>query len=74
MLRGKGLPGINNATFSRALNERYERFGRALRRYRGDLVAAREGLVEEFGDTYWYYYVFGESGASWRMSGRRTKR
>jgi tetratricopeptide (TPR) repeat protein len=69
-LREKGLPGVYEPLVSRAVHERLSRFRKALRRHNRDLEAGRAGLAAEFGDTYWYYYIFNESGASWRVSGR----
>jgi hypothetical protein len=34
-----------------------------LGRWRGDMKAARDALAQPYGNTYFYYYLFGESGA-----------
>ncbi len=43
--------------------ERYRRFSDRLRGFSGTTPAARTALAGEFGDTYWYYAVFGETAA-----------
>jgi hypothetical protein len=40
---------------------RFLEFQARLNDYRGDQNAARVGLIQDFGDTYWYFGMFGYS-------------
>jgi hypothetical protein len=42
--------------------ERYQAFQNAVSHYRGRLEAGEADLAPKFGDTYWYYYLYGHSG------------
>lgn len=44
-----------------AVVERYRHFAEASQRYRENPEAGRVALAPEFGDTFWYYVVFGRS-------------
>ncbi len=44
-----------------AIVENYRRFADASQRYRENPEAGRVALASEFGDTFWYYLVFGRS-------------
>ncbi len=46
---------------SPATIERYRRFSPVLQRHSGGQAAAREALAAEFGDTFWFYALFGET-------------
>jgi len=62
------FPGRNavlpkDLSVSSSTLRRDQDFRKALQRYSGDLTAARAGLAKDFGDTYWYYYCFAQTGA-----------
>ena len=42
--------------------ERYREFCQTLARYGRDLEGARKALARDFGNTYYFYYKFDESG------------
>jgi hypothetical protein len=42
--------------------ERYRRFSDLIQRYQGQPATARAVLAPEFGDTFWFYALFGETG------------
>ena len=54
------------------VGQRFKRFHERFMRHRGNLAAARLGLFKDYGDTYWFFYMFGVSGpgltpADWRQ-------
>ncbi len=53
---------LRGPTLSRSCRERYHAFQTALSRYRAQPTAGEAPLAAEFGDTYWYYYIYGQSG------------
>ncbi len=46
-----------------ATADKYQRFHAKFMGYQGNLAAAQAGLATEFGDTYWFYYLFERSGS-----------
>jgi Family of unknown function (DUF6057) len=57
------IPDIKGKTVRAETIQRFERFNGQLAAY-GDLEHAKTGMLREFGNAYWYYYVFGASGAA----------
>lgn len=55
---------LHGPLIRRATREHFEEFTRQYRELRTDPARARDRLKEQFGDTYWFYLLFGESGAS----------
>jgi hypothetical protein len=54
------------------VGQRFKRFHERFMRHRGNLAAARLDLFQDYGDTYWFFYMFGASGpgltpADWRQ-------
>ncbi|MCX8157800.1 MAG: DUF6057 family protein [Verrucomicrobiae bacterium] len=45
-----------------ALRQRFARFDEIVRAHVQNVEAVRPRLAAEFGDTYWYYYIYGQSG------------
>jgi hypothetical protein len=41
---------------------RFQQFHQRFMSYGGNLEAAQAGLLKDYGDTYWFYYMFGWSG------------
>ena len=58
------IPNINGKTPRAETIQRFERFNGQLRARNKDLERAKAEMLSEFGNTYWYYYVFGHSGAA----------
>jgi hypothetical protein len=58
------IPNINGQQPRQETIQRFERFAEQLARYANDLPRAEAELAPEFGNTYWYYYNFGASGAA----------
>jgi hypothetical protein len=50
----------------------FKRFNDRMREYRGDMSQAMPGMKDEFGKTFWFYYVFGCSSAAMR-SGQESR-
>jgi hypothetical protein len=46
-----------------AILERNRKFRDAVRRFEGEMDKGEARLAAEFGDTYWYYFVYGHSGS-----------
>lgn len=59
-----GIPNINGKTPLPETIQRFERFNDQMRMWGKDLDRAKVGMLSEFGDTYWYYYVFYGSGSA----------
>ncbi len=58
---GDGQAAPHGFPVSPAIVERYQRFAASSQRYRENPAAGRRALAAEFGDTFWYYLVFGRS-------------
>lgn len=58
---GRAL-SLHGNRISLQTERRYQEFNQRFLGYGGDLRAASLGMLREFGDTYWYYHVFGCSG------------
>lgn len=61
--RGSALD-LHGRRISDASQDRFRRFTEASRRVQGQPAAARAALASEFGDTFWFYHLFGESAAA----------
>lgn len=53
---------LHGLTLSPVCLERYKVFQNAVSNYRSRLEAGEADLAPQFGDTYWYYYLYGHSG------------
>jgi len=58
------IPNINGRTPQPATIRRFEQFNHWMRTRGKDLDRAQVEIRKEFGETYWYYYVFGGSGSA----------
>lgn len=58
---GEGKADWHGFKIRPAAVERYRRFADSSQRYRVNPAAGRAALAPEFGDTFWYYLVFGQS-------------
>jgi hypothetical protein len=47
-----------------SLVQRFSKFQQILAQHRSDRVAARQALKQEFGDTYWYYFILSRPNKS----------
>ncbi|WCJ58419.1 DUF6057 family protein [Fontisphaera persica] len=67
--RSRPQPAAEVAGFpiSPTLRQRFARFDEVTRAHLNDLEAVRPRLAAEFGDTYWYFYLYGRS-ARWDPS------
>lgn len=53
---------LGRYTLSASASARFEAFHQRFMSHRGNMEAARVDLLEEYGDTYWFFYMFGCSG------------
>lgn len=53
---------------------RYQRFHEALRPYADNLAVAPAEIAREFGDTYWFYYLYEYSGCLFTSIANRVKK
>lgn len=60
------LPSELGMAIREETRQRYRRFEEIVRSHDNNLQAAQRALVEEFGDTYWFYYWYEQTGASMR--------
>jgi hypothetical protein len=58
------IPDINGKQPRAETIQRFERFNELVALRSNDLQRAKIELAAEFGSTYWYYYIFGASGAA----------
>jgi hypothetical protein len=65
-LKGGNLVETAGGRINPRTLQRYQEFHERFMSYRGDIQAAQAGLARDFGDTYWFYYVSGVSGAARR--------
>jgi hypothetical protein len=54
---------LHGRSISRETQERFRAFREALSRYRDNPAGARAALLKDYGDSYFYYWAFGPSGA-----------
>jgi hypothetical protein len=52
------LPNLPGCQIREETREKYLRFETAMKSHASNLAAARPALAREFGDTYWFFYVF----------------
>lgn len=64
------LPLGEGRSISRPSLQRFAAFGEVFARHQGNRAAARRLLAQEYGDTYWFYYLFSRTGGD-ASSGNR---
>lgn len=61
--RGRPLR-LDGLSIRPATVARYEEFHRRFMSYGGQMELARAQMLAQFGDTYWFYYMFGATGSA----------
>jgi len=68
------LPLGEGQAISQASLERFAAFGEIFARNQGNKAAARRLLAQEYGNTYWFYYLFNRTGSGARSGERGDSR